>query len=329
MATIRRRGVKWQVQVRRVGHRFVSRSFHVLKDAETWARQTEVQADRYDLPNDSKALQRITLAELVERYRDTVSVKKRGCDVERIVLNAFLRHHISRKLLSEISGAHFAAYRDERLKTIKASTLKRELAPLHNMFELAKDEWGLPLRENPLSKVRLSSSHARRERRLRNGELDKLIAAAQTCSNRLIIPIILLAVETGLRRGEILTLRWEHIDREAASLLIPHTKNGHSRIIPLTKAAAKIIFTAPTLDDRVFPITANAFRLAWDRIRERAGIVDLHFHDLRHEAISTFFERGLSVPEVALLSGHRDARMLFRYTHPAREEIIRKLERCR
>jgi integrase len=207
MATIRKRGVKWQVQVRRAGHRSVSRSFHVLKDAEAWARQIEVQADRYDLPTDPKVLQRVTLGELVERYRDTVSVKKRGCDVERIVLNAFLRHHISRKLLSEISGTHFAAYRDERLKTVKASTLKRELAPLHNRFELAKDEWGLPLRENPLSKVRLSSTHARRERRLRNGELDRLIAAAQACRNRLVLPVILLAVETGLRRGEILSLR--------------------------------------------------------------------------------------------------------------------------
>lgn len=63
-----------------------------------------------------------------------------------------------------------------------------------------------------------------------------------------------------------------------------------------------------------------------DRLRARARITDLHFHDLRHEAISRFFERGLSVPEVALLSGHRDARMLFRYTHPMRELILRKLE---
>jgi integrase len=196
------------------------------------------------------------------------------------------------------------------------------------MFELAKDEWGLPVRENPLSKVRLSSAHARRERRLRNGELANLIAAARTCRNRLILPVILFAVETGMRRGEILSLRWEHIDRGGPSLLIPHSKNGHSRILPLTKVVADIIDTVPTLCERVFPLTRNAFRLAWERLRGRAGLVDLHFHDLRHEAISRFFEKGLSIPEVALLSGHRDARMLFRYTHPAREEIIRKLERA-
>ena len=79
-------------------------------------------------------------------------------------------------------------------------------------------------------------------------------------------------------------------------------------------------------EPRVFPISANAFRLAWDRLRERAGVTDLHFHDLRHEAISRFFEKGLNVPEVALISGHRDPRMLFRYTHPLREQIRLKIE---
>ena len=158
MATIRKRGAKWQVQIRRVGVRSVSRSFHVRKDAEAWARQTEVQADRCELPDDPRALQHVTLGQLVERYRDTVSVKKRGSEVERIVLAAFLRHSICRKRLSEIGPEDFAAYRDERLKTIKPSTLKRELSPLHNMFALASDEWGLPLRENPLDKVRLKSA---------------------------------------------------------------------------------------------------------------------------------------------------------------------------
>jgi hypothetical protein len=153
MATIRKRGAKWQVQIRRVGVRPISRSFHIRKDAEAWARQMEVQVDRHDLPGDPKSLQHVVLGTLVERYRDTVSVRKRGHEVERVVLNAFLRHRICRKPLSELSASDFALYRDERLMAVTASTLKRQLAPLHNMFELAKDEWGLPLRENPLRKV--------------------------------------------------------------------------------------------------------------------------------------------------------------------------------
>ena len=326
MATIRKRGAKWQVQIRRVGVRPISRSFHVVKDAETWARQMELVADRRDLPPDPKVLQRITLGQLVERYLDTVSVRKRGHHVERVVLNAFLRHRICRKPLSEVGASDFATYRDERLKTITASTLKRQLAPLHNMFELARDEWGLPLRENPLRKVRLASCQIRRERRLKSGELDQLILAARACRNQLVMPIVLLAVETGMRRGEILSLKWENVDRKAAAILIPQSKNGHSRILPLTQVAAAVLDSVPARADRVFPLSSSAFRLAWDRLRARAGISDLHFHDLRHEAISRFFELGLSVPEVALLSGHRDARMLFRYTHPVRTQILQKLE---
>ena len=325
MATIRKRGEKWQVQVRRAGVRSISRSFHVRKDADAWARQMEVQADRCELPNDPKALQRVTLGELVQRYRDTVSVNKRGFEVERIVLTAFLRHPICRKRLSDIRPEDFAAYRDERLQSIKASTLKREFSPLHNLFELARDEWELPLRENPLDKVRLRMPQQWRERRLKDQELDRLLAAAQSCRNRLIQPIMLFAIEIGMRRSEILGLRWEHIDKGASSLLIPHTKNGYSRLIPLTEAMLEVLSSIPTRHASVFPTSANAFRLAWDRVRTRAGITDLHFHDLRHEAISRFFEKGLNVPEVALISGHRDPRMLFRYTHPKPQDIAEKL----
>jgi integrase len=95
---------------------------------------------------------------------------------------------------------------------------------------------------------------------------------------------------------------------------------------PLTETALQILDGLPINSDRTFPITTNAFRLAWDRVRARAGITDLHFHDLRHEAISRFFERGLNVPEVALISGHRDPRMLFRYTHPKPHVIAEKLK---
>jgi hypothetical protein len=181
MATIRKRGAKWQVQIRRTGFPSISRSFHVRKDAEAWARLTEVQADRSELPSDTKILHRITLGALVERYRETVSPRKRGYEIERIVLTAFLRHPICRKTLSQLRAEDFALYRDERLKTVKVTTLKRELSPLHNLFEVARDEWGLPLPENPLAKLRLKLPLHRRERRLQEGELDRLIAAAQSC----------------------------------------------------------------------------------------------------------------------------------------------------
>ena len=167
MATIRKRGSKWQAQVRRSGHLGISRSFILRKDAVAWAREIEIRAERSDLPPDTKILNRITLSDMVLRYRDTISIKKRGYEVERSVLTAFLRHRICRKSLSQITAEDFAAYRDERLQTIKPSTLRRQFNPLQNMFEIAMIEWNLPIRENPVRRLRIASSDQRRERRLR------------------------------------------------------------------------------------------------------------------------------------------------------------------
>ena len=131
--------------------------------------------------------------------------------------------------------------------------------------------------------------------------------------------IIELAIETGMRRGEILKIERHHLkDR---TLIIPLTKNGHSREIPLTSKAINILYDS----NLPFPMTPNALKLAWSRLKKKGTIKDLHFHDLRHEAISRFFEKGLSIPEVALISGHKDVRMLFRYTHLKAEDILRKL----
>jgi integrase len=325
MASIRKRGDKWQVQVRRKGYAALSRSFHVRKDAEIWARQTEAQADRGDLPAHPAALRYITLAKLVERYRDTVSPRKRTHEAECLFLKCLLRHPICQRSIADLSTEQFAAYRDERLKAIKPASLKRELAPIRNLFEIARNEWGLPIRENPLSKLKLTGCDQRRERRLRPGEWGTLLAAAGACRNRLIAPIIIVALETAMRRGEILAIKKEHFDPAKRTLLIPVSKNGRARTIPLSITAVELLSTHAK-DGRLFQLSANAFRLAWERVKKRASIEDLHFHDLRHEAISRLFEKGLSVPEVALISGHRDLRMLLRYTHPMSEGILRKLD---
>ncbi len=327
MASIRKRGNKYQVQVRRVGQASTSKSFHELKDAKAWARLMEVKADKGDLLADPKILKQTTLAEIVRRYRDTISPRKRSSDTERLVLCAFLLHPICRRRLSELRSEDFAAYRDERLREVKPSTVRRQLAIIKHALEVARNEWSVPIQGNPLTKLQFNGADQRRERRLRAGELDAIIGAAQSCRNPLIRPIVLFALATGMRRGEILAVKHQHIDFAGRSLLIPETKNGHPRTIPLTSDALALLHGRSTEgQERIFPVTANAFRLAWERVKKRAKIDDLHFHDLRHEAISRFFEKGLNVPEVALISGHRDARMLFRYTHPKVETIAAKLD---
>ena len=144
MPTFRKRGKKWQVQIRRRGQASVTKSFLLKEDADTWARYMEVQADRKALPENTKLLAEHTLGSLVERYRDSVSIRKRGCDVERIVLNAFLRHPICRQRLSELTSSDFASYRDHRLKTVKPNSLRREFSTLHHIFTVARTNGGCP-----------------------------------------------------------------------------------------------------------------------------------------------------------------------------------------
>lgn len=147
---------------------------------------------------------------------------------------------------------------------------------------------------------------------------------AGKCRNKLIKPIILFAVETGMRRGEILATRHDHLDVRERTLLIPETKTGRARTIPLTEKAMGLLtlLELPKDQELLFPISANCLRLAWERVRKRAGITDLHFHDLRHEALSRLFEAGLTAPEVMSISGHRSLVMLGRYAHAGERKAI-------
>jgi integrase len=138
--------------------------------------------------------------------------------------------------------------------------------------------------------------------------------------------MIILAVETGMRRGEILSLRWEHIDLDRRVAHLPLTKNGGSRDIPLSTRAATTLAELGRSDcGPVFEITAHAFEQTWRRARQRAGLDELRFHDLRHEAISRLFEKGFNIIETAAVSGHADPRTLARYTHPRAAEMVARL----
>ena len=183
------------------------------------------------------------------------------------------------------------------------------------------------LSANPIDRVKMPPSSPARKRRLEDGEFERLEEAAKQTKNPHIWPIIVFAIETGMRRGEILGLRWKHVDLDRRIVFLPLTKNGSSREVPLSTTAAQVLARQRQHNDASspFPVTPNGFRLAWDRLRSRAGLSDLRFHDLRHEAISRFFELGLNIPEVAVISGHKDPKMLFRYTHLRAEELVGRL----
>ncbi|MAG22661.1 MAG: integrase [Rhodospirillaceae bacterium] len=326
MATIRKRGTKWQVQVRRKGQSSASRSFNSKGDARAWGRQMETLADKGNLDEVHQKTGKLTVKDLLVRYRDEVSAQKRGHDREVHVINALLREDFSRQQINEVSPSVFAAYRDRRLKEVQGTSIRRYLGIIQHAFDVAAQEWGWPIRENPIRSIRKPSTGNSRNRRLLPGEEGRVIDECRGCQNSWIVPCVRLALETAMRRSEILRMVWGDVDWEKRTLHIPETKNGHPRTIPLTEEAMNLLKRLPhSMNGRVIPISATCLRMAWDRALRRAGIKDLRFHDLRHEAITRFVERGLSVQEVALISGHRDYRMLARYTHLRPEDVGRKL----
>ncbi|MDI1228561.1 MAG: site-specific integrase [bacterium] len=329
MATIRKRKHKYEVQIRRRGFAPISRSFHRHADAEEWARFMETQADRGELPTPMKVLDQHKVKDLLIRYRDEISAKKRSYYSEKYALDFLIRQPFANLSLAELTAAKICDYRDARLKQVKPGTVRRDLAILKHTFDMAEREWNIPMRENPLNKIAKVKPQAGRSRRLSGDEFKALQAALAQTKNPYVMPIIKFAIATGMRRGEILQVKWIDVDFHAKTLHIPVTKNGHPRTIPLSSEALSVLHEETERTEcknkLVFPLTGNGFQQAWERLRNRAGLKDLHFHDLRHEAISRFVERGLSVPEVALISGHRDYRMLFRYTHLKPESLVDKL----
>jgi integrase len=314
MATIRKRHNKWHVQIRIKGFQSNTKSFVLKKDAELWARQTEISLQKDDLGIRLQSYP--PFIEIINRYVKEVSSLKRGYENERHHLSNILKEKFIYLPLNKITPLYFAQYRDKRLQEIKSSTLLREFNILSHIFTVCMTEWDYEI-NNPLKKIKKPKANDRRERRLTEYEYNFLVKG--NYPQQSLRYLIEFAIETGMRRGEILNIKEEHI--KGQTLLIPQTKNGHPRTIPLTKRALYILNNT----ELPFPYTANALKLAWNRLKKKENIKDLHFHDLRHEAISRFFEKGLSIPEVALISGHKDVRMLFRYTHLKAEDILEKM----
>jgi len=328
LATVRKRGDRWQVQVRRKARTPTSRSFRLKSEALLWAREQELEADQ-NRPQAHKTLKGITVADIVSRYRDEVVPRKRGADRETLVLNAFLRHPLAQVALSDVTAGMVNAYCTERLRRVKPGTLNRELDILRHAFGVARRNWDVPLAHNAFAEVTRPKGGAPSERRLHSGEQERLLSECFRCRNPYVRFLVELALETAMRRGELLKMRWCDVSVEKRTLHIPVTKNGHARTIPLSGVALALMRDLRDhygqSSERLLPITDNAAKMSWKRLAKRARLENLRFHDLRHEAISRFFEKGLNVPEVALISGHRDPRMLFRYTHPRAEDIAAKL----
>ena len=311
MASIRKRGKSWQAQVRSRKTGAIGKSFHRKVDAERWAIKQETLMQNGQFAQIQT--QDLTLHDLMQAYLEKVTPTKKGAAQEfRRISRLMKERELMFTPLPNAKPHIFAAFRDRRLGA-GVRACQYDLVLLRHAWNMARVEWGWPLGDNPLSLIRMPKNNPPRERRLRSGEYDALRDAARGSRSWYLWPIIDVAIETAMRRGEILGLLWTNIEWSKQRALLPITKNGRSRWVPLSELALKHIDQAPRTTDRVFPITDDAFRQAWDRLRKRAGITDLTFHDLRHEGLSRKFESGMTIPQVMAISGHRTASQLFRY----------------
>jgi integrase len=326
MATIRRRGTAWHVQVRRRGRQALTRSFSSKKAAELWAREQDRNADLgRPLSDEVRRAPLPTLGEALDRYRAEVTVGKRGAVQEGFLLGVLRRQPFATLEMPLVTPTIVAAFRDRRLRSVSPATVRRELAVLSHCFEIGRREWGIAV-PNPVKEIRLPSPSNARERRLTDLEqvaLDDALARSRTWYLK---PLVALAIETGMRKGELLSLEWKDVHLERRTATLPLTKNGSRRVVPLTVEALAVLKRLSSSGDLVFPVSAVAVRQAWDRVTAKASIPDFRFHDLRHEAISRFFEMGLTVAEVAFVSGHKDVRMLFRYTHLRADHVLSRID---
>ena len=304
------------------------RTFDTKGQAEAWAREIErAMARGTVLP--SREEERITLADAVNHYVREITIHKRGAAQEQRRARQIANSPLGHIFLSVIGGKEVASYRDQRLAAGKSpNTIRLELALLSHLYTVARTEWGMSTLVNPVEFVKKPKLPEGRTRRLEPKEEARLLTSAHEYGGE-IETIIRFALETAMRRGEIVDMRWARINLAKRFLTIPEAKDAkviRSRDVPLSSEACSILKKLPRrIDGLVWEITENGVSQAFSRICKRSDLSNLRFHDLRHEATSRLFERGLNPMQVAAITGHKTLQMLKRYTHLRAEDLAKLL----
>ena len=321
MATFRKRTGKWQARVQRSGQSSLAKSFNTKADAVKWARHTESQLDLGTLA--PKAAMP-PLMRIVERYLAEVSPTKKGSKQELNRGRQIARTALGLMQLDKITSEVVSKYRDGRLREVSNNTVRLEMAFISVVFEQCAKEWGYKV-SNPVKQIRIPKPGKPRQRRLRPGEEDALLAA---CAERAtyLHSLVVMAIETGMRFGELVSITWNNVDLDARTIHLPDTKNGHPRTVPLSTRALGAIRTVPIGNGKVITGKPGTIRAAFGAALKRSRVgSDLRFHVLRHEAVTRLFEKGLNPIEVGMISGHRSMSMLQRYTHMRPEGLLSRL----
>ena len=320
MASITRHRAGWRAQVSRAGQRR-SKVFATKREAQDWAAQQE-----YLIRHAATIASSVPFSDVMRRYAREVSPGKRGVRFEQLRLEALAADPVGAIRLADLRPADLAAWRDRRLASVSAGTVIREMVLLSAVLSQARREWGL-LDRNPLADVRRPPAPAPRTRLPTAADFEALALSAgddlQHATARA-FHAFRFGCATAMRAGEIVGLRWDRVDLDKRVAHLPRTKNGSARDVPLSSEAVALLQALPRLDP-VFQLTTGQLDALWRKLRARAGVVGLTFHDSRAYAISTLARR-VDVLTLARISGHRDIALLSRvYYRESAAEIAARL----
>lgn len=326
MATITKRGSNYHVRIRHKGYPTQSKTFTTRPDARAWASSVEGEMLRGVFVSRVES-ERTTLQQALDRYALEVTPNKKGAARELQRIRLWKDHPLSYRALASIRGADMAKYRNERAaQGVSGNTIRLDLALVSHVYEVARKEWGMECLVNPVKAIRRPKLAKGRERRLHVGEEEALLGYCDRKGNYALRAAIKLALETAMRRGELLRLRWKDIDLNRRIATLDDSKNGESRQVPLSGLALEALRTLPRrIDGKVLGLHCDALSHAFCDACKALGLHDLRFHDLRHEATTRLFERGLNTMQVAAITGHKTLQMLKRYTHLRVEDMVSML----
>lgn len=317
----------YRVKIRLKGHPEESATFSRKTDARRWAQATEtaIREGRYFRTREAM---RKTLNDLIERYIQDVLPQKPRSQIKQTYQLEWWRSELGSFSIAEIVPARIAEKRDQlaREETYRGSrrspaTVNRYLAALSHAFTIAVKEWGWA-DENPVRKVAKLREPRGRVRYLSDDERDRLLPACQASSDPRLYPLVMMALSTGARQGEILKLKWSDVDLKRGVAVLHDTKNQERRALPLTGLALNEIAELGRVrqidTDLVFAdLKGNVGfpRNAWEAALKEAEIEDFRFHDLRHSAASYLAMSGATLAEIAEVLGHKTLQMVKRYSH--------------
>lgn len=339
MATFQKRKKSWRVQVRRRGQA-LSATFDTKAEAELWAIEIEAQVlgNPVLIPMADKCLSKATeaAADTFLRYSNEVSPNKRGGRWEQVRIQMLVRRYpLFTRAIAAITGPDVAEWRNARLASVSPSTVNRELCLISTVFTHAMKEWRLGLTFNPCSLVTKPRKPRPRTQRVSLTERKKIIAelgwdgkSQPASSAQWVAFAFYLALETAMRKGEILSLRWADIDFDARHAHLDMTKNGDERFVPLSKAAMKLlrIVKVRISDKPIVPVQTGYFDKLFRQAKSEAGLAHIHFHDSRREAASTMAPKLANVLELAAITGHKSLSMLQIYYKPRAADLAARLD---